>query len=140
MDNAIQSEPTHPPAFLEMRTQKIWLREDGILQIHSFPGSEQELRDAEENIRAASLLAGGKRRPALVDLRKIKSMSREARLYYAGEETAKVESAAALLVDSAVSRVIGNMFMGLNKPIIPTRLFTSEEEALQWLKGFLEEA
>jgi hypothetical protein len=65
------------------------------------------------------------------------AMDREARLFFAGEETAKVESAAALIIDSLLSRAIGNFFMGLNKPIIPTRLFTSEAEALAWLKGLV---
>jgi len=64
-------------------------------------------------------------------------MDREARRYFAGEETAKVESAAALLIESPLSKAIGNFFMGLNKPIVPTRLFTSEAEALAWLKGFV---
>jgi hypothetical protein len=48
-----------------------------------------------------------------------------------------VESAAALLIGSPLTRAIGNFFMGLNKPLIPTRLFTSETEALAWLKGFV---
>jgi hypothetical protein len=36
-----------------------------------------------------------------------------------------------------VARAIGNFFMGLNKPLIPTRLFTSEAEALGWLREFV---
>jgi hypothetical protein len=45
----------------------------------------------------------------------------------------------ALLVGSPMSRAIGNFFIGLNKPLIPTRLFVSEPEALAWLRGFLPE-
>ncbi len=36
-----------------------------------------------------------------------------------------------------LSRAIGNIFMGLNKPDFPLRLFTSDAEALAWLTGFL---
>jgi hypothetical protein len=36
--------------------------------------------------------------------------------------------------------VLGNFYLGLNKPLVPTRLFTSEEEAQAWLRSFLPEA
>jgi hypothetical protein len=41
----------------------------------------------------------------------------------------------ALLVGSPVTRVIGNFFIGLNKPRWPVRLFRSESDALAWLGG-----
>jgi hypothetical protein len=81
--------------------------------------------------------SGWKRRVKFVDLTKVTAIHREARLYFAGEETAKVQSAAGLLIGSPLTRAIGNFFMGLNKPLIPTRLFTSEAEAIAWLKGFV---
>jgi hypothetical protein len=83
-------------------------------------------------------ISKGKKLPLLVDSRNIKSMEREARVYYAGEEGRKSVSACALLIGSPVSRVIGNFFMGLNKPLVPTRLFTSETEAIEWLRRFIE--
>ena len=46
--------------------------------------------------------------------------------------------AIALLVGSPLSRVIGNFFVGLNRSTFPLRLFTSEEEAIAWLRTFLE--
>ena len=82
-------------------------------------------------------LCMGRRRPVLVDMTDVRSMNRDARMYYAGPETAAVECAAALLVGSPLTSVIGNFFLGLNKPLIPTRLFTREEEALTWLGSFL---
>ncbi len=39
-----------------------------------------------------------------------------------------------ILVDLTV---IGNFFIGFNKSPMPTKLFTSEPEALEWLKEFL---
>ncbi len=120
---------------VEVRTTIIWLEDDGIVRVKVKPNIEISLQDAQAAIRAVSNVCGGKRCPALVDMRGLVGMDRGARLYFAGEETAKVESAAALIIESLLSKAIGNFFMGLNKPIIPTRLFTSEEEALAWLKG-----
>jgi len=122
---------------VEVRTHLIWLEDDGIVRVKVKPNIQIALEDAQAAIRAVSSVCGGKTRPALVDMRGLVAMEREARLYFAGEETAKVESAAALIIESPLSKAIGNFFMGLNKPLIPTRLFTSEAEALAWLKGFV---
>jgi hypothetical protein len=122
----------------QLRSQDISLGDDGILRLRMKPDVfELDLADAEEVIRAVGEIGGGVARPALVDLRTLRSMSRDCRKYFAGPETAKVQSAAGLLVVSPIARAIGNFFMGLNKPLIPTRLFTSETDALVWLRDFV---
>ena len=47
--------------------------------------------------------------------------------------------ATALLTSSPVSKTIGNFFMGLNKPLSPTRLFTNSDKAIQWLHTFSDD-
>lgn len=44
----------------------------------------------------------------------------------------------AMLVDTPLSRTLDNFYLGLNKPPLPTRLFTTEDKGLEWLKGYLE--
>ncbi len=122
---------------LEMRCLTVWREDDGIVRMKVKPNMQVNLQDVQASVHAVSELCGGKRSPILVDMRGLMSMDREARTFLAGEETAKVESAAALIIASPLTRAIGNFFMGLNKPLIPTRLFTSEAEALAWLKGFV---
>jgi hypothetical protein len=46
--------------------------------------------------------------------------------------------ATALIVDSPVGRIIGNFFIGMNKPGIPVKIFDSEDKAIQWLRGFIK--
>jgi hypothetical protein len=122
----------------DLRSQNISVGDDGIVRMQMQPGVfDLELADAEEVIRAVSSLCGGVRRPVLVDLRELRSMTRDCRKYFAGPQTAAVEAAAALLVVSPIARAIGNFFMGLNKPLVPTRLFTAEPEAVAWLRGFV---
>ena len=120
---------------VEVRTQVIWRDGDGIIRVRIKPHIDLNLVDAQEALRAITVLCEGRKRPVLVDITEIKSMDREARVFFAGPETAQVESAAALVVRSPLTRAIGNFFMGLNKPLFPTRLFTSEAEALTWLKS-----
>ena len=119
-----------------LRTGRIWLEEDGIVRATYFPKAEETLAEAKEHIAAVVKVSRGNKYPVLVDCRKLKSITREAREYYAGKETANAVSAMAVLMGSPVSRTLGNFFMRLNKPISPTRLFTSETEAIKWLKGF----
>ena len=77
-----------------------------------------------------------KKTRVLIDMTSITEISKEARDYFANERTASIQRATALLIGSPVSRVIGNFFMGLNKPVSPTRLFTDPQKAIQWLHTF----
>jgi hypothetical protein len=123
---------------IETRTSRLWLGEDGILRGVIKPDAEETLADAEANVSAAAKIADGRKFPLFIDMTRMMSATREARSYYGGEEPAKYSLAQALLVGSAVSRIIGNFFIRLNRTSFPTRLFTSEAEALEWLKGFME--
>lgn len=122
---------------IETPTAKLSLRDDGIVHAINLTRSQVTLADAKENVAAALKVAGGKRFPLLADIASVRSVSREARLYYR-EQASSHAVAAAILVRSPISRVIANFVIGLDRPVIPARLFTSETEALEWLKGFLE--
>jgi hypothetical protein len=124
-------------AEVSVRTQRIRLGDDGIVRAELLPHIDVDRGDAVEAVEAIATIAGGRRRPVLVDIRRVRTMSREARMYFAGVETSHVESAAALLVASPLTRAIGNFFLGLNKPLFPTRLFTSEADAIAWLASFV---
>ncbi|MDH5542463.1 MAG: hypothetical protein OEY64_05820 [Nitrospinota bacterium] len=119
------------------RTTRIWLGDDGIIRMESHPGAEEALKDAMENIAAGARLMDGKKGVALVDIRNIKSITKNAREYYSGPETAEVTKACAILVGSPLTKVIGNFYMRINKTIFPLRLFSSESSAISWLKGFI---
>jgi hypothetical protein len=123
---------------IETSIGKVWLDEEGIIREKVHAGSVIDLDVAKEEIAAYAVLCKNEARPILVDIRNVKSITGEARSHLAGEESAKVTRAVALLIGSPLSRIIGNFFLGLNKTSFPSKLFTSVEEALTWLRGFLE--
>lgn len=123
---------------IETRTLRIRLGDDGIVRSNPIPGAEMTLTDAREGNEAIRRISKGRKRPLLCDYTGIKSQTRECRAYYAGKETAQATSACAILANSTISRVIGSFYLGLNKPVTPTKIFTSKQEALEWLKGFIE--
>lgn len=118
-------------------TSTILLDMDGIIHVTMLAGSEQTLADAQETVRAAMTLWGSAVRPALIDMRAMKSQHRDARQYYGSAEVTNLTTAVALLGDSRVSMLVANFFLAITNPKIPTQLFTNEQAALAWLKGFL---
>ena len=117
------------------RTARISLRPDGILHFVYFPDAQERLEDAHANVKASEHLNPDQRRPLLVDLRPMRGIEREARAYYSSLRSI---TARALLVESPVTRVMANFFISINKPPVPTKLFTSEDQAVAWLKNFME--
>ena len=126
-------------SIIDTRTTKMWLDDDGIIRIVTKPGvTKQALSDAVENMEAVELLRQGKKRPIFVDIRDAMSTDAEGRRYYSRAELAENFSASAFIVGSPLSRVIGSLFLGLNKPPFPVKLFDSPEKALEWLRDFLD--
>jgi hypothetical protein len=76
----------------------------------------------------------GLKLPVLIDTRKIKSMDRSARELAAGDHIASVTKRAAVLVGGPVSATIGNFFALVSRPSFPSKVFSSEDKALRWLK------
>lgn len=125
------------PDVIETRTGRVTMDDSGIVRAEVNPKSNQSIIDAKENVASVIKIANGRKVPLLVDLRGIRHMNRDARMYYSGEETKKIAIAVALLVTSPISKIVGNFFLGPNKARYPMKLFTSEDEARNWLKGFL---
>lgn len=98
--------------------------------------SEITLEDALENTRAVQKISNGYQYPMLVDTRDIRSISKEARDHFSMRNRNGHVNCIAVLIDSPVSMVVGNFFMGLNKPAVPTKLFTSPDKAFKWLEKF----
>jgi hypothetical protein len=122
---------------IETSVCRMWLGEDGILRTVLSQGCRIDLERAQEIWDAQRRLLGSDRALSFVDIRGISHASRGARELLGGKAQQRLTIALALLAGSGVSKVIGNFFLGLNRPRFPTRLFTSESEAIEWLKGFL---
>ena len=114
---------------------RLWLRPDGIVQLAWVPRADVLLEDAVAAFAALAQLTGGRGRPLLVDLRDIGQLARPARLEFARRYD--TVSAVALVVGTPLSRIIGNLFMSMNKPLTPTRLFDKEAPAVAWLMRFI---
>ncbi len=126
----------------ETSTQKLfWDNENEIVWGELF-GDQSTGELAKENVDAQETLRDEMKRRktrVLIDMTGVNEISKDARDYFANERTASIQRATALLIGSPVSRVIGNFFMGLNKPVSPTRLFTDPQKAIRWLHTFSDD-
>jgi hypothetical protein len=98
-------------------------------------GSVTTAAEARENLAAIKRLSEGVRYPFLCDITKCKSIDRAARAIYGSPESYEIYRAVALLSKTPIGNIIANFFLSLySDEHVPTRLFTSEREAIAWLK------
>jgi hypothetical protein len=113
---------------------RMWLRQDGIVQLVWATRVTTRLEDAIAAIDALAKLTGGRRSPLLVDTHDSGPQDRLARMEFA--RRGDLVSAVALIVSTPLSRMMGNFFLTVMNPTAPTRLFDDEASALAWLKEY----
>jgi hypothetical protein len=112
------------------------LRSDGILQLDVLPGSHNTVAHVKEAIEALGKTSGGKCYPLLIIAGKDASIDTEAMTFMAKENADPYSIAVAYLISSISQKLLGNFYLKFNKPSKTTRIFTSKEQALEWLAAF----
>lgn len=106
-----------------------------VVTVRILPEVLQSLDDARANIEACFCVASNRRSRLLVDIRQAALITAEVRHFYSGENLTQWFSALGLLVDaSPVGRVMGNLYIRIARPGLPTRIFTDEDTAMIWLR------
>lgn len=118
----------------ETKTAVIQLNHDGLVIVRIRDGARQSLEDAKTNLALAVSVTAGRRRPVLIDIQTAQPLDAAARHHYSGQVLVNSFSALALLVEgSPLGRMIGNVYLRIARPGIPTQLFTDESRAHAWL-------
>lgn len=105
----------------------------GILRIKVLEGAEITLEKLKQDHEMGMELLGGRKCVALVDTRNAFSITPEARTYMKEGITDPTRIATAVVGNNPVSRIIVNMFMRLNPPTTPFKMFGDEKQAEEWL-------
>lgn len=119
---------------VETKASKIWLDDDIVWAIVK-PGLNYTIEEAKKGTQTIIDLCKDidHKIPLLVDLSEVLSIDKESREHFASQD---VMSAIVLIVNSPLSRVIGNFFIGLNKLAVPCKIFSSSDAAVLWLRGY----
>ena len=99
-----------------------------------------DLAVAEKAVNSRLHVLKEKKYPFLVQIKSIKNSTKEARDFLASEKGCEGLIAGAILVDSVFENMIASLFIFLNRPLIPTRVFNDETKAREWLKQFVAES
>jgi hypothetical protein len=99
-------------------------------------GTMDTAKDAQENAAYFHEYARAFGKPcgSVVIMTNMLAQEPEARRAYQNIDP-KLIFAAGLVVESALSRALGSFFIGLSRPVVPTKLFDTVEKAVEWLKA-----
>ena len=121
---------------IELKKSVVTLLDNGILHIHLKPGAEIELSDAILIVAAMEKIGKGRKYPVLIDAGEFTSVDQEARLFSASKESNLFTLADAIAYYSFAQKLMADFYISYNQPVVPTRAFSSKEEAMQWLETF----
>ncbi|SDP19432.1 SpoIIAA-like [Nakamurella panacisegetis] len=108
-----------------------WDEENQVAHNDWLPGSVCDLAAARRVTAAVSAFGRGPV-PVLVDMRFLAKADRAAREHFTSPEAQA--TAVALLVASAVSKVVANFVISVQRMPVPVRMFTDEASATTWLR------
>jgi hypothetical protein len=117
------------------RTTDIFIDESNILHIKVLRNASIDFNDAIESFMTAKNLSKGEPKLILADIRQKRKMAVKARRLFEKENIPAKHIAKAVLINSKLLKNIQNIFVNKNKKF-PVRTFTSENEALNWLRTF----
>lgn len=89
---------------------------------------------AQKAVKQRLTFSEGKTYRVLIDIRRIKSVTAEARKFLAEPYCFDGISIAAIVVNNIFQETIGNIYIYLSKHPVPLKLFRSEKDAMNWLK------
>jgi hypothetical protein len=110
---------------------------DGILVGTYKNNVHIDLEVAKQIVLTRIRFTGGKNMPSIIRSEGIVSIAKPAREYLASEEGTRGLLAAAIIVNSPFSQVLGNFFLEVNKTKLPVKIFTNVSRAEAWLKQFV---
>jgi UDP-N-acetylmuramyl pentapeptide synthase len=90
---------------------------------------------AKEMNDAIGVLSKGKESMIMIFADELTSFSREAQEFSASEEGLRYTIGDALVVKSVAQRITANLYLMMNRPKKPSRIFSSEKNALHWLEA-----
>jgi hypothetical protein len=119
--------------FRNTRTARVEKTHEGIVVTRIRAEVQQNLNDAIENIAVSAEACAGHRAPIIVDLREAVPLDAETRHYYTGKRLTDFFTSLAILAPAgAFGKMMGNLYLRVANPGIPSRLFDSESDAMQW--------
>lgn len=122
------------PNFYENDYAMFWIAE-GILYFTYKADTALDYKSAQAVVTDRIHFQNEKSYPILCDIRGIVTTNKAARDYLA-KSGSILTQAVGLLVDEKVLHTIGTFYLQISKPTVPTKIFTTETAALEFLNTY----
>ncbi len=123
----------HPEKLVETAIATYERYPSGVILLTMKPYSRIELDGAKEFIKVCVEIAGEKAPVVLIDNSHPHTTTLKARRHLSD---AKEIAAAAGISNNSMSAFLGNLWIRTVPPVYPSKIFTSKESAVEWLKTF----
>jgi hypothetical protein len=114
---------------------RFWIT-DGILFFEYKPNTTIDLKVAQCVVTDRINFQNERTYPILCDIRGVVATEKAGRDHLA-QSGSILTQAVALIVHEKISLIISTFYVEISKPSVPTQIFTAEDEALVYLKGFI---
>lgn len=114
------------------------LWENGILHTHTKAEMEINVAICEEIHQIALEITNGKPYPNLFTFTKYVLPDEDSRNFMLLPKRLALTCADAIVVNSLAQKIIGNFYLKINRPPIPTKLFSKQEDAEKWLLQYVK--
>jgi hypothetical protein len=108
------------------------------LRLNVLGNEEISVEDVKAIAQSCKNAGGGRVLPLLIKVDKYTLPSAEARKFIAQADSNPYAKAEAYVISDLPQKIVGNFFLKFDKPARPTKMFTKEEEAMEWLKQFFD--
>ena len=124
------------PPGVEVKTALgiVTVNEENILLIRYGQDLDFTIENAKALTKVCEEITNGNKVLVIVHTGQFGQMSTETRQYLAGEEIAKHRKAVALVVDNLAHRLMAHFIIAARKKYYPTKIFSNEKDAAEWLK------
>ena len=111
-----------------------------LVTISPVEGATIDADEYREQFKAAQQLTNGVPAGVLIKTAPFLNVTKAAREESLKPEHLKYILAQAIVVENLANRIVGNFYIRFHQPTVPTKLFTNQEDALQWLQVKIKSA
>jgi len=123
----------------QLKASTVWFDEDGIFYSVPLPGvksitTREEMMEEMNKLRE---IIGNKKVCMIAEVDPNAPPPKREDREYIAKELKSITKALAMITNSPMSRMIANLFFTFMPPTYPTKMFTNEKDAKEWIKQYL---
>lgn len=122
----------------ETETMTITVHDNCFVELLIKNNAVFDTRDILESKQFITSVLGDKKAYILMEAAGTFYTTREARELGASPEHSTHHGAIAFCSDKLAYKILGKMYIKINRPKVPTKYFTKRKDAIEWLESFIQ--